>query len=37
VPAVAISRMEPEVMAEILPRVFPQMLAEVHAHLAEGA
>jgi HAD superfamily hydrolase (TIGR01490 family) len=36
VPAVTISRMEPEVMAEILPRVYPQMLAEVHAHQDAG-
>jgi HAD superfamily hydrolase (TIGR01490 family) len=36
VPARTISRMEPEVMAEILPRVFPQMLAEVHAHQDAG-
>jgi HAD superfamily hydrolase (TIGR01490 family) len=32
----SIARMEPEVMAEILPRVFPQMLAEVHAHQDAG-
>jgi HAD superfamily hydrolase (TIGR01490 family) len=36
VPAKTISRMEPEVMAAILPRVFPQMLAEVHAHQDAG-
>ncbi len=36
VPALTIARMEPEVMAEILPRVFPQMLAEVHAHQDAG-
>ncbi len=36
VPAVTIARMEPEVMAEILPRVYPQMLAEVHAHQDAG-
>ncbi len=36
VPAVTIARMEPEVMAAILPRVFPQMLAEVHAHQDAG-
>ncbi len=36
VPAKQISRMEPEVMAEILPRVYPQMLAEVHAHQDAG-
>jgi HAD superfamily hydrolase (TIGR01490 family) len=32
VPSLTIERMGPEVMAAILPRVFPQMLAEVHAH-----
>jgi HAD superfamily hydrolase (TIGR01490 family) len=31
-----IARMEPEVMAAILPRVFPQMLAEVHSHQDAG-
>lgn len=36
VPAKTIARMEPEVMAEILPRVFPQMLAEVHVHQDAG-
>jgi HAD superfamily hydrolase (TIGR01490 family) len=36
VPEKAIARMEPEVMAEILPRVFPQMLDEVHAHQDAG-
>ncbi len=36
VPAVTIGRMEPEVMAAILPRVYPQMLAEVHAHQDAG-
>ncbi len=36
VPAKSFARMEPEVMAEILPRVFPQMLAEVHAHQDAG-
>jgi len=36
VPAKTIARMEPEVMAEILPRVFPQMLAEVYAHQDAG-
>jgi HAD superfamily hydrolase (TIGR01490 family) len=35
-PSQTIARMEPEVMAEILPRVFPQMLAEVHAHQDAG-
>ena len=32
VPALTVERMGPEVMAAILPRVFPEMLAEVHAH-----
>jgi HAD superfamily hydrolase (TIGR01490 family) len=36
VPAKTIARMEPEVMAAILPRVFPQMLDEVHAHQDAG-
>ncbi|MFN8216157.1 MAG: HAD family hydrolase [Solirubrobacterales bacterium] len=36
VPAVSIARMQPEVMAAILPRVYPQMLAEVHAHQDAG-
>jgi HAD superfamily hydrolase (TIGR01490 family) len=36
VPARTIARMEPEVMAEILPRVFPQMLAEVYTHQDAG-
>jgi HAD superfamily hydrolase (TIGR01490 family) len=36
VPAVRIARMGPEVMADILPRVYPQMLAEVHAHQDAG-
>jgi HAD superfamily hydrolase (TIGR01490 family) len=31
-----IARMEPEVMAAILPRVFPQMLDEVHRHQDGG-
>src|SRR6476646_3854747 len=31
-----IERMNPEVMAAILPRVYPQMLAEVHAHQDAG-
>jgi len=33
---VTIERMGPEVMAAILPRVFPQMLDEVHAHQDAG-
>jgi HAD superfamily hydrolase (TIGR01490 family) len=36
VPAVTIDRMGPEVMAEILPRVFPQMLEEVYDHQDAG-
>lgn len=36
VPAKTIARMEPEVMAAILPRVFPQMLDEVRAHQDAG-
>jgi HAD superfamily hydrolase (TIGR01490 family) len=32
VPARELERMNPEVMAAILPRVYPQMLDEVHAH-----
>jgi len=36
VPAKAIDRMGPEVMAAILPRVFPQMLEEVYAHQDAG-
>jgi HAD superfamily hydrolase (TIGR01490 family) len=36
VPAKTIERMGPEVMAAILPRVYPQMLAEVHAHQDGG-
>ncbi len=36
VPAVTIARMQPEVMAAILPRVYPQMLAEVYAHQDAG-
>jgi len=36
VPAKTIERMGPEVMAAILPRVFPEMLAEVHAHQDAG-
>jgi len=36
VPALTIARMGPEVMAAILPRVYPQMLAEVHAHQDAG-
>jgi HAD superfamily hydrolase (TIGR01490 family) len=36
VPEVTIARMGPEVMAAILPRVFPQMLDEVHGHQDAG-
>jgi HAD superfamily hydrolase (TIGR01490 family) len=36
VPEKTIDRMGPEVMAAILPRVFPQMLDEVHAHQDAG-
>lgn len=36
VPATTIDRMGPEVMAAILPRVFPQMLDEVYAHQDAG-
>jgi len=36
VPARAVERMNPEVMAAILPRVFPQMLDEVYAHQDAG-
>ena len=36
VPAKQIARMGPQVMADILPRVYPQMLAEVHAHQDAG-
>ena len=36
VPAKTIERMGPEVMAAILPRVYPQMLTEVYAHQDAG-
>jgi HAD superfamily hydrolase (TIGR01490 family) len=36
VPAKSIDRMGPEVMAAILPRVYPQMLEEVYAHQDAG-
>ena len=36
VPATTIDRMNPEVMAAILPRVYPQMLDEVYAHQDAG-
>jgi HAD superfamily hydrolase (TIGR01490 family) len=31
-----VERMNPEVLAAILPRIYPQMLAEVHAHQDAG-
>jgi HAD superfamily hydrolase (TIGR01490 family) len=36
VPATTIDRMGPDVMAAILPRVFPQMLDEVYSHQDAG-
>jgi HAD superfamily hydrolase (TIGR01490 family) len=36
VPATTIDRMGPEVMAAIMPRVFPQMLDEVYSHQDAG-
>jgi HAD superfamily hydrolase (TIGR01490 family) len=36
VPAREIERMNPEVMAAVLPRVYPQMLEEVHTHQDSG-
>ena len=36
VPARDIERMNPEVLAAILPRIYPQMLDEVHAHQDAG-
>ena len=36
VPATTVERMGPEVMAAILPRVYPQMLLEVHTHQDAG-
>jgi HAD superfamily hydrolase (TIGR01490 family) len=36
VPSVTIARMGPEVMAAILPRVYPQMLEEVYGHQDAG-
>jgi HAD superfamily hydrolase (TIGR01490 family) len=36
VPAKSVARMGPEVMAAILPRVYPEMLAEVHSHQDAG-
>ena len=36
VPGKEIDRMGPEVMAAILPRIYPEMLAEIHLHQDEG-
>jgi HAD superfamily hydrolase (TIGR01490 family) len=36
IPARSVERMNPEVMAAILPRVYPQMLDEVYAHQDAG-
>ena len=36
VPVRSVERMNPEVMAAILPRIFPQMLEEVYAHQDAG-
>ena len=36
VPARDLERMNPEVLAAILPRIYPQMLDEVHAHQDAG-
>ena len=36
VPALTIARMQPEVLAAILPRVYPQMLDEVYSHQDAG-
>jgi HAD superfamily hydrolase (TIGR01490 family) len=36
VPAKSVARMGPEVMGAILPRVYPEMLAEVHSHQDAG-
>ena len=36
VPGKDIDRMGPEVMAAILPRIYPEMLAEIHHHQDEG-
>lgn len=35
-PAVRMTRLAPQVMAGVLPRIYPQMLAEVHAHQDAG-
>lgn len=36
VPARQIARMAPEVLVGVLPRIYPEMLAEVHAHQDAG-
>ncbi|HST69429.1 MAG TPA: HAD-IB family hydrolase [Solirubrobacterales bacterium] len=36
IPAKAVDRMGPEVMAAILPRVYPEMLQEIYAHQDAG-
>ena len=36
VPARSVERMNPEVMAAILPRIYPQMLEEIYAHQDAG-
>jgi HAD superfamily hydrolase (TIGR01490 family) len=36
IPAKAVDRMGPEVMAAILPRVYPEMLEEIYAHQDAG-
>ena len=36
VPVLSLERMNPEVMAAILPRIYPQMLEEVYAHQDAG-
>jgi HAD superfamily hydrolase (TIGR01490 family) len=36
VPEAAISRMAPEALAGILPRIYPQMLDEIHSHQDAG-
>ncbi|HKG35284.1 MAG TPA: HAD-IB family hydrolase [Solirubrobacterales bacterium] len=36
VPGKEIDRMGPEVLAAVLPRIYPEMLAEIHRHQDEG-
>jgi HAD superfamily hydrolase (TIGR01490 family) len=36
IPEREVERMAPEILAGILPRIYPQMLAEVHRHQDEG-